>query len=49
MRYINFRYTDQKVSPDGLNGYYPQQNIRYGDWLNKKEDTRYVNRSDIPN
>ena len=23
MRYINFRYTDAKVSPDGMTGYYP--------------------------
>ena len=23
MRYINFRYTDQKVSPDAMTGYYP--------------------------
>ncbi len=44
MRYINFRYTDQKVSPDPMTGYYPYQNLRYGDFLNKKEDNTYVNR-----
>ena len=42
MRYINFRYTDQKVSPEPLTGYYPYQNIRYGDFLNKKEDNRFI-------
>lgn len=51
MRYINFRYTDQKVSPDQLTGYYPYQNIRYGDFLNKKEDMtfRYKNESKLEN
>ena len=38
MRYINFRYTDQKVSPDALNGYYPYANVRYGGFLNQKFD-----------
>lgn len=27
-----------------MTGYYPYQNIRYGDFLNKKEDNTYVNR-----
>ena len=44
MRYINFRYTDQKVSPEQLTGYYPFQNIRYGEFLNKKEDSTFANR-----
>lgn len=44
MRYINFRYTDNKVSPDAMNAYYPYMNVRYGDFLNKKEDTRFVHR-----
>jgi hypothetical protein len=48
MRYINFRYTDQKVAPDGLNAYYPYQQVRYGEWLNKKEDTTYTHRSSLP-
>ena len=34
MRYINFRYTDQKVVPDALTGYYPYENLKYGEWLN---------------
>ena len=42
MRYINFRYSDQKVSPEPLTGYYPYQNIRYGEFLNKKEDSRFI-------
>ena len=44
MRYIGFRYTDQKVSPDGMTGYYPYQNMRYGDFLHKKEDSRGIAR-----
>ena len=48
MRYINFRYTDQKVSPDAMTGYYPYQNMRYGDFLNKKEDTTFRYRSNTP-
>jgi hypothetical protein len=38
MRYINFRYTDNKVVPDPLIGYYPYDNLKYGSFLNKKED-----------
>jgi len=38
MRYINFRYTDQKVSPDPLTGYYPYDHLKYGKWLDKKGD-----------
>jgi hypothetical protein len=38
MRYINFRYTDAKVSPDPLTGYYPYDNLKYGEFLNKKEE-----------
>ena len=42
MRYINFRYTDQKVSPDALTGYYPYDNVKYGDFLNQKQkDFKY--------
>ena len=47
MRYINFRYTDQKVSPDAMTGYYPYQQMRYGEFLDKKEDTTYTNRANI--
>lgn len=36
MRYINFRYTDQKVSPDPMTGYYPYDHLKYGKWLDKK-------------
>jgi hypothetical protein len=43
MRYINFRYTDNKVTPEPMTGYYPHDNMRYGEFLNKKEDNRYVN------
>ena len=38
MRYINFRYTDQKVSPDSLTGYYPYAHTRYSGFLNQKYD-----------
>ena len=38
MRYINFRYTDQKVSPDPLTGYYPYDHLKYGKFLDKKGD-----------
>ena len=41
MRYINFRYTDQKVSPDAMTGYYPYDNLKYGDFLGKKADHKY--------
>ena len=44
MRYINFRYTDAKVVPDALNGYYPQDNMKYGKFLNKKEENLPINR-----
>ena len=39
MRYINFRYTDNKVAPDPLIGYYPYDNLKYGNFLNKKEES----------
>jgi hypothetical protein len=38
MRYINFRYTDARVVPDPLTAYYPYENLKYGEFLNKKED-----------
>ena len=38
MRYINFRYTDQKVAPDPMTGYYPYDHLKYGSFLNKKEE-----------
>jgi len=38
MRYINFRYTDNKVVPDPLTGYYPYDNLKYGKFLDKKGD-----------
>ena len=41
MRYINFRYTDQKVSPDTLTGYYPYAHQRYGEFLNQKMDNTF--------
>jgi hypothetical protein len=37
MRYINFRYSDAKVVPDPMTGYYPYDNLKYGKWLNKKD------------
>ena len=43
MRYINFRYTDNKVTPEPLTGYYPHDNMRYGDFLNKKENSLFTN------
>ena len=36
MRYINFRYTDAKVVPDAMTGYYPNEDLKYGKFLNKK-------------
>jgi hypothetical protein len=36
MRYINFRYTDAKVAPDPLTGYYPYDHLKYGKFLDKK-------------
>ena len=38
MRYINFRYSDQKVSPDPMTGYYPYDHLKYGKFLDKKGD-----------
>ena len=38
MRYINFRYTDAKVVPDVLTAYYPFDNVKYGKFLNQKQD-----------
>ena len=42
MRYINFRYTDAKVVPDPMTGYFPFDHMRYGDFLNKKEDNQWL-------
>mmetsp|Transcript_8438 Transcript_8438/g.12877 ORF Transcript_8438/g.12877 Transcript_8438/m.12877 type:complete len:225 (-) Transcript_8438:47-721(-) len=42
-RYINFRYSDQKVVPEPLTGYYPHSFLRYGKWLAKKEETFFKN------
>ena len=42
MRYINFRYTDQKVSPDGMTGYYPYAHQKYDKFLHEKTDTSEV-------
>jgi hypothetical protein len=36
MRYINFRYTDAKVSPDPMTAYYPYDNLKYGNFLDRK-------------
>ena len=43
MRYINFRYTDAKVTPEPMTGYYPHDNMRYGGFLNKKYDNTMTN------
>lgn len=48
MRYINFRYTDQKVVPDALTGYYPYDNLKYGDFLNKKGEHYLPTQSSAP-
>ena len=45
MKPINFRYTDQKVSPEAMNGYYPYGHLRYGDFLKEKKDTQYAYRA----
>ena len=47
MRYINFRYTDQKVSPEELTGYYPYSHTRYGGFLNEKKDNTLTTRASI--
>ena len=47
MRYINFRYTDAKVTPEPMTGYYPHDFQRYGDFLNKKEDNLLRRPSDF--
>ena len=43
-RYINFRYSDQRVVPENFTGFYPHAFLRYGKWLNKKEDTLFTPR-----
>jgi hypothetical protein len=47
MRYINFRYTDAKVSPDPMTGYYPYDNLKYGKFLDKKS-SQYTNTQENP-
>ena len=47
MRYINFRYTDQKVSPDPMTGYYPYDNLKYGKFLDKKGE-QYMTTKENP-
>ena len=42
MRYINFRYTDAKVAPDPLTAYYPYDHLKYGEFLNKKEENLFT-------
>ena len=37
MRYINFRYTDQKVVPDELTGYFPYDHMKYQGFLDQKK------------
>ena len=44
MKPVNFRYTDQKVSPEAMNGYYPYGHLRYGDFLSEKKDTQFAYR-----
>ena len=44
MRYINFRYTDQKLQAEEMTGYYPYDHMRYGEFLDKKEDSLYHKR-----
>jgi hypothetical protein len=44
MRYINFRYTDNKVAPDPLIGYYPYDHLKYGKFLNQKDGDLGVRR-----
>ena len=47
MRYLNFRYTDAKVTPEPMTGYFPHDDVRYGSWLNKKKDSLLQNRATI--
>eukprot|EP00352_Strombidinopsis_acuminata_P008526 CAMPEP_0176374292 /NCGR_PEP_ID=MMETSP0126-20121128/26652_1 /TAXON_ID=141414 ORGANISM="Strombidinopsis acuminatum, Strain SPMC142" /NCGR_SAMPLE_ID=MMETSP0126 /ASSEMBLY_ACC=CAM_ASM_000229 /LENGTH=93 /DNA_ID=CAMNT_0017734803 /DNA_START=400 /DNA_END=681 /DNA_ORIENTATION=- len=39
MRYINFRYTDARVTPMEMNGYFPYAHLRYDNFLNGKIDS----------
>ena len=47
MRYINFRYTDAKVTPEPITGYYPHDHMHYSPFLNKKEDNTFRNMATI--
>lgn len=38
MRYLNFMYSDNRVSPDAMNGYFPEDDVKYTPWLKKKFD-----------
>ena len=41
MRYINFRYSDNRVVPDELTGYYPMDHLKYSGWLNQKGEPNF--------
>ena len=47
MRYIGFRYTDNKVTPEPMTGYYPHDQMRYGSFLSKKEDNLFNSLSNM--
>ena len=47
MRYINFRYSDAKVTPEPMTGYYPYADMRYSKFLNKKEDSQFIKRTSL--
>ena len=42
MRYINFRYTDAKVTPEPMTGWNPVETMRYNKFLKKKEPNAAV-------
>ena len=47
MRYINFRYSDNKVTPEPMTGWYPHNDMRYGSFLNQKKDTTFTDRHTV--
>ena len=48
MRYLNFRYTDSKVTPEPMTGYINTDHMRYGNFLKeKREGSSFTNMAHI--
>ena len=45
MRYLNFRYSDNKVVPDVLTAYYPYNDLKYNYFLNNRDGTAQINKN----